>query len=471
MSLPTNDELRGAVAARLPEHRVELERLIGIPSVSAPGFDPALVRASAEAVATLLERTGLAGSRLLEVPHDGGRGPALGEAAGAHPAAFAELRVAADAPTVLLYAHHDVQPPGDESAWTSPPFVATERDGRLYGRGASDDKAGILTHVAAVAAWRDVAGAPPVNVKVLIEGEEEIGSGHLPLFLERYASELAADVAVVMDASNAAVGVPGRTISLRGLVDCIVEVRALDAAQHSGVFGGAVPDALMGLLRLLSGLVDEHGSIAVPALRAGVVAPPVALPPDDPDGLRVEAGMRPGVGWVGDPATPINQRLWYEPNLTVIGIDAPPIAGSANALVPVARARVSLRIAPAQDPAVILDALCAHLRASAPWGLEITVTPGAAGRGFSSAGDHPAHAAADRALTAGFGTPPVLLGLGGTIPLVEPLLEAFGPGSAALLLGVGDPAARIHSIDESQHLGDWEKACVADAVLLRELGS
>ena len=458
MGFPGDDELRGAVAARLPEHRVELERLIGIPSVSAPGYDPAIVHASAEAVATLLERTGLSGARLLEVEDS-------------HPAAFAELRVGADAPTVLLYAHHDVQPPGDESAWTSPPFVATERDGRLYGRGASDDKAGILTHVAAVTAWRELAGAPPVNVKVLIEGEEEIGSGHLPLFLERYASDLAADVAVVMDSANAAVGVPGRTISLRGLVDCIVEVRGLEAAQHSGVFGGAVPDALMGLLRLLSDLVDEHGAVAVPALRAGVVDPPVPLPPDDPDTLRADAGMRPGVGWAGDPAKPINHRLWYEPNLTVIGLDAPAIAGSANALVPVARARVSLRIAPAQDPDAILDALCAHLRGAAPWGLEVTVTPGAAGRGFQSVGDHPAHAAADRALTAGFGTPPVLLGIGGTIPLVEPLLEAFGPGSAALLLGVGDPAARVHSIDESQHLGDWEKACVAEAVLLRELAS
>ena len=186
MSWPTNDELRGAVAARLPEHRVELERLIGIPSVSAPGFDPALVRASAEAVATLLERTGLAGSRLLEVPHDGGRGPAVGEAEGAHPAAFAELRVAAGAPTACSYAHHDVQPPGDESAWDVTAVRGDRaRRAALRARRVRRQGRGSLTHVAAVAAWRDVAGAPPVNVKVLIEGEEEIGSSHLPLFLER----------------------------------------------------------------------------------------------------------------------------------------------------------------------------------------------------------------------------------------------------------------------------------------------
>src|SRR2546425_477199 len=246
----TVEDVRARIAADMPRIRDELERLVRIPSVSAEGYDRAHVRASAEATAEILERAGVGSVRLLEMD-------------GVHPSVFGEIAGPAGAPTILLYAHHDVQPPGDESQWKSPPFEPIERNGRLYGRGTCDDKAGVIAHAAVIRAHD---GAPPVGVKVIIEGEEETGSEHLDDFLAKFGSELAADALVLADSSNWQIGVPGLTTSLRGIVDCVVEVRTLDHAVHSGMYGGPAPDAISALARLLATLHDERGAVAIAGL-------------------------------------------------------------------------------------------------------------------------------------------------------------------------------------------------------------
>lgn len=455
-------DVAAVIDARLAEHVEALRALVRIPSVSAPGFDGAAVRRSAEAVRDLLTATGFHGARLLEVD-------------GAHPAVYAErLDVGPSGPTVLLYAHHDVQPPGDAAAWTSPPFEPQERDGRLYGRGAADDKAGIVAHVAAVDGWLRARAALPVNVKVVVEGEEETGSEHLADFLDAHGALLRADAVVIADSTNWQVGVPALTFALRGLADCIVEVRALDHAVHSGMYGGPVPDPLTALCKLVASLTDEHGAVAVPALRAGVPdasdedAARIAALDFDESAFRRDAGLLDEVPLAGDPALHPLQRLWAQPNLTVIGFDAPAVRGSSNTLVPSARARLSLRLAPGQDAAAALDALIRHLEAQRPLGLGVAVTPGVAGSPFLSDPDAPASRAAALALEAAYGRPTALIGVGGSIPLIEPLVRAFG-GAAVLLTGVEDPDTRAHGIDESLHLGDFRSACVAHAYLLQAL--
>jgi acetylornithine deacetylase/succinyl-diaminopimelate desuccinylase-like protein len=428
--------------------REDVERLVRIPSVSAPDFDPANVRASAEATAELLGDAGYSGTRLLEID-------------GAHPAVFAESAGPEGAPTVLLYAHHDVQPPGDAALWETPPFEPVERDGRLFGRGSADDKAGIGIHAAAMRAH---GGTPPVNAKVLVEGEEETGSEHLAEFLERYGEMLAADVVVIADSGNWQVGVPALTTSLRGLVDCIVEVRTLDHAVHSGVYGGPLPDALMVLSRLLSSLHDDDGQVRVRGLTRAE-RPAIDLEQDDY--LR-EAGARPGVRMLGDGT--IAQRLWMRPALSILGIDAPAIRESSNQLVPRARARVSLRLAPGDDPRRALDALVAHLEANAPWGAEVRVERGAGAEPFQVEARGPAFEAAHRAFEDAWGAPAVEMGMGGTIPLVAAFSSAY-PKAAMLLTGAGDPDSRAHGENESLHLGDFERACVAEALLLSYLAT
>jgi acetylornithine deacetylase/succinyl-diaminopimelate desuccinylase-like protein len=454
-------DIRATLKGRMAVHHAGLETLIRIPSVSAPGFDPAEVRRAAETVRELFDARGLEHARLLEVD-------------GAHPAVYADwLHAGDDQPTVLLYAHHDVQPPGDVGQWTSPPFEPTERDGRLYARGAADDKAGVMVHVAATDAWLRTRGELPVNVKVIIEGEEETGSEHLQALLDSYANLLRADVMVLTDTVNWKVGVPAITYMLRGLVDCEVEVRALDHALHSGLYGGPIPDPVTGLCKLIASATDEHGAIAIPGLDE--VREPSAQERArlealdfDVETFRREAGLLDGVELGGDPALHPLERLWMRPNLTIIGLDAPPVAGSSNTITPSARARLSLRLAPGQDAQRARDVLCAWLESHVPWGMRITVTPGAAASPFLADPDGPAFRAAARALEAAYGHPAVYAGIGGTIPFIEPFAAAFGD-APALLLGVEDPDTRAHGIDESLHLADWANACLGEAYLFAEL--
>ena len=456
-------DLAAALDERMPQHRRDLEDLVRIPSVSAPGFDASHVRASAEAVRDLLSARGFENVRLLEVE-------------GAHPAVYGDYLHADGAPTVLLYAHHDVQPPGDADMWSTPPFEPTERAGRLFARGAADDKAGILVHVAALDAWLKARGEVPVNLKVIIEGEEETGSEHLGQFVEQYTDLLRSNVMVLTDSVNWKIGVPSITYLLRGLVDCVVEVRGLDHALHSGMYGGPVPDPLTGLVKLLASMTDDRGAITVPGFSDDVRAPTdderarIAALDFDEEQFRADAGMLDGVEFGGDPQAHLLERLWMRPNATIIGLDAPAVATSSNTLVPSATARISVRLAPGQDPVRARDVLCAWLEKSAPWGLQVTVTPGAVGSPFLADPSGPAFEAASHALEAAYGHPVVYAGVGGTIPFIEPFAEAFD-GAAALLTGVEDPDTRAHGIDESLHLEDWRNACLAEAYLFAELAT
>ena len=444
---PRHDDLRTAIDDLFPALRAELESLVSIPSVSADGFDPAEVRRCAHTVADLFRDAGLDDVELLEVE-------------GAHPAVIGQRLIDPSAPTVLLYGHYDVQPPGDLEQWESPPFEAVERDGRLYGRGASDDKAGVAVHLAALRAHQ---AAPPVNVKVFAEGEEEIGSLHLTEFLARYRDKLAADHIVVTDSSNWRVGQPAFTTTLRGLVDCQVEVRTLETGVHSGIFGGAFPDALMVLSRLLTSLHDDDGRPAVAGLVAGD-ADPLDLTEAD---LRSQAGAVDGLELIGDGS--LTGRTWARPAISILGIDAPSTDGAINQLVSVARAMISVRLAPGDDPSAAMAAVVSHLEANVPWGARARVTPGASAAPYALSTTGAGYDAFRAAFAEAWDRPPLEIGIGGSIPFVAAFAAAF-PESSLMLTATGDPTSRIHGPNESQDLDDLKKACLAEAIALRLLG-
>ena len=448
-------EILAAVDAGHTQARADLESLCRIPSVAFDGFDPAPVEASATATAELLERSGLS-VEVLRHP-------------GTPPAVLGRSPHVADAPTVLLYAHHDVQPTGPAEAWTSPPWEPTERDGRLYGRGCADDKAGIVAHATALQAWQQLGG-PPVNVTVFIEGEEELGSPNLTSFLAAHGDQLAADAVVVADLVNWQVGTPSLTTTLRGMVDVTVEIAALDHAVHSGMYGGPVPDPVSALAKLLADLTDEAGVVRIPALREGLLPPSPALDALDFDEARFrgEAGLLDGVPLAGNADVSPLARIWHEPYLSVLGIDVPTVQQASNTIQPTVRAKLGMRVGPGQDAAAARSALVEHLQAQRPLGLTVTATPGAAGDPFTTATDHPAARAMLKALADGYGAEPVLMGCGGSIPLLSPLQTA-NPDAAMLLVGVEDPDSRAHGIDESLHLEDWRAACRSVALLLDNL--
>jgi cysteinylglycine-S-conjugate dipeptidase len=436
-------DLRAAIARVLPGVRADLEALVRIPSVSAdPAASEAMTR-SARAVSELLAGAGLAVEVL--------------SAEGGHPAVLGRRPAPPGAPTVLLYAHHDVQPTGDRADWDSDPFEPVERDGRLFGRGAADDKAGFAVHLAALRALGDDLG---VGVTVLVDGEEEIGSPTLGTIVDR----LRADVVVIADSTNWRVGVPALTTTLRGGVAAVVEVRTLRHAVHNGVYGGPVPDALTALVQVLATLHDERGDVAVAGLHRGA-ADPLDLTDER---LRDDAGLLDGVRLIGTGS--LTSRLWAGPAVSIVGIDAPSVDAGPLTLVPSARAKVSLRIAPGDDAPAARDALIAHLRKHAPWGASVTVSAGAAVESFAARTDGPAYAAARAALAEAWGADPVEIGVGGSISFVTTMAEAF-PDAEILITGVEDPDTRAHGANESLHLGEFERACLAEALLLQSLQS
>jgi acetylornithine deacetylase/succinyl-diaminopimelate desuccinylase-like protein len=436
------DGIRQKIAGLMPEVRADLERLIRIPSVSFPGFDAQNVRRSAEATEEILRACGLQ-TRLLEVE-------------GAHPAVMGTAPAPDGAPTVLLYAHHDVQPEGPESLWASPPFEPAERDGRLFGRGSSDDKAGIVMHAGALRAWD---GRPPVGVTVFVEGEEESSSEHLGAFLTKYGDLLRADAVILADSGNWRTGEPALTISLRGIVACFVEIRTLDHAVHSGEYGGAIPDALTTLCRTLATLHDEKGNVAIPGLASGP-ADPLDLTEKE---LREWAGVRPGVELIGDGN--LTERMWTKPAISVLGIDAPRTPEASNQLVPFARAKVSMRIPPGQDADEAMDALVKHLESNVPWGAEVNIVREGVGSPFTIEAQGQAYEAMRRAMAESFGREPVLMGAGGSIPFVAEFARQF-PQATLMLTGAGDPRCNAHSENESVDLGDLERSCLAEALFL-----
>ncbi len=440
------DQLRARLSELMPDIRRDLEALTRIPSVSLDAFDQAEVERSAEATAALFTAEGFDA----EIVRAGGR-----------PAVIARKEGPAGAPTVLLYAHHDVQPPGSEELWESSPFEPTERDGRLYGRGAADDKAGIMAHLAAVRAHGDDL---PVTVVVFVEGEEEIGSESLPATLAAYGDRLQADAIVLADSTNWAIGEPALTTTLRGLIRAVVTVSTLSHGIHSGMFGGAVPDALTALIKLLATLHTDDGEVAVTGLAADSAS---ELPYDEPR-LRAESGLLDGVELIG--RGPLLERIWAKPSLTTIGIDAPTVDTASNTLVPSARAKISMRIAPSQEPMEAFEILKDFLLDRAPWGAHVEVALDDQGAGFAADATGPMYDAARAAFADAWGHPPVDIGVGGSIPFVAAFAERF-PDAALLVTGVEDPDTRAHGANESLHLGEFEKVCLAEAALLARLAA
>ncbi|MGE2723766.1 dipeptidase [Mycolicibacterium pulveris] len=431
----------------LPSVRRDLEDLVRIESVWADPARRPEVHRSAEAVTKLLSDAGFGD---IQIVSEGGA-----------PAVIARHPAPPGAPTVLLYAHHDVQPEDDHTQWNSPPFEPTERDGRLYGRGTADDKAGIATHLAA---FRAHGGNPPVGVTVFVEGEEESGSPSLSRLLAAHRETLAADVIVIADSDNWSTEVPSLTVSLRGLADCVVEVATLDHGLHSGLWGGVVPDALSALVRLLASLHDDDGNVAVAGLHEATAAD-VDYPPER---VRRETGLLDGVSEIGSGSAP--QRLWAKPAITVVGIDTTSIDKSSNTLIPRAKAKISMRVAPGGDAEPHLAALTRHLEEHAPWGAQVTVTPGDLGQPYAIDASGPVYDAARAAFRQAWGAEPVDTGVGGSIPFIAEFAEAF-PNAKILVTGVEDPATQAHSVNESLHLGVLERAATAEALLLAKLGS
>lgn len=439
------------VAARvrelLPSVRADLEDLVRIESVWADPARRTEVHRSAELTATLLSQAGFDDIQIV--------------AEGGAPAVIARRPAPEGAPTVLLYAHHDVQPEGDATQWHSPPFEPTERDGRLYGRGTADDKAGIATHLAAIRAFGDEL---PVGVTVFVEGEEESGSPSLTALLAAHHDLLTADVIIIADSDNWAVDIPALTVSLRGLADCVVEVSTLDHGLHSGLWGGVVPDALSALVRLLASLHDDQGNVAVEGLYEAAAA---EVEFSD-ERVRADSGLLDGVQQIG--SGPVVQRMWARPAITVIGIDTTPIAKASNTLVPSARAKVSMRVAPGGDAREHLAALTRHLQAHAPWGARVTVTPGDIGQPYAIDATGPVYEAARQAFRTAWGREPIDMGMGGSIPFIAEFAAAF-PDAEILVTGVEDPGTQAHSINESLDLGVLERAAISEALFLKALGS
>ena len=429
----------------LPSAIADLHKLVSIPSISSMLEHDADVTACAEVVSGLFRDLGASEVKLL----DGGGKPAV----------WANFPGPEGSPTVLLYAHYDVQPTGDADAWTSPAFEPTERDGRLYARGSADDKGGVALHVAAL---RVFDGKPPVGVKVFIEGEEEIGSPTMPTLLDRYRDELAADVYVVADSVNWEVGKPSLTTSLRGVADCQVTVSTLAEGLHSGQFGGVVPDALTALCRLLATLHDEAGNVAIEGLVTGT-APDLDYPENR---LLEETGLLEGVSQIGDGS--VVERMWFKPSASVLAIDATPVAKASNTLVPSARAKVSVRLAPGQDPAAAAKALEDHLRRNAPWGAHVDVVAGQCGAPGRITLEGERAEAAKTAFREAFGVDAVEIGCGGSIPIVAEFADRH-PEALVLVTAVTDPNSRMHGIDESLDLADFAKAALAETLLLNNL--
>ena len=431
-----------SVRSLMPQLKADLARLVAIPSVSAPNYPestrPALLEAYEDVVA-LFRDAGVTILDPLELPDTA-------------PVVIGEIAAPQGAPTVLLYSHYDVVPVGEEAKWETPPFEATERDGAIYGRGAADTKSNILMHVGALRAW---GGRPPVGIKVVIEGMEEVGSA-FSVFPPSRPELFEADAMVIGDMGSFRPGVPTLTVALRGMAMVTVEARTLAGPKHSGQFGGAAPDALLALVHAIASLHDEHGDVTVPGLRREEWT---GASYSDEE-FRELAEVEPGVPFFGTGG--LGERIWTGPAVTVTGIDVLPVDKAVNAVVPYARAKLSLRVHPEQDPAEAQAALAAYLEGLHPFGVSLTVHAAETGKGFAAATSGPAYEAASAALAGAWGRETVTFASGGSIPLVSALQEAV-PRAEMLLLGTTDGFANIHAPNERVLVDEFEKAVVAEA--------
>jgi acetylornithine deacetylase/succinyl-diaminopimelate desuccinylase-like protein len=450
-------DLSDAVTAGLPAALAELGDLVRIPSVSWAAFDPAHVHRSAEAIRILVDGLGVFDTVQISQAPVGDTGD-VGQ-----PAVLATRAAKNGKPTIMLYAHHDVQPPGEDEDWDTLPFEPTVRGDRLYGRGAADDKAGVMAHIAAIRAFVDTVGPDfDLGLVLFIEGEEEFGSRSFKNFLLQHRAELAADVIVVADSDNWDIETPALTVALRGNVTFRLSVRTLDHASHSGLFGGAAPDAMLAMIRLLSTLHDESGSVAVDGLTSAD-----GDTPEYPESqLRLEAAFLDGVTSIGVGSIP--SRLWFQPSITVTGIDAPSVANASNTLLPSVSVRVSARVAPGQSASDAYEAIERHCRAHVPFGASLTFDDVDWGDPFLVDTSGWAVAEVKDALARAWGVEPVETGIGGSIPFIADLVEVF-PHAQILVTGVEDPDSRAHSPNESLHLGVFRRAVLAEAVFLSKL--
>jgi acetylornithine deacetylase/succinyl-diaminopimelate desuccinylase-like protein len=440
-------DLRTRIAGLMPQAREELAELVAIKSVADPRqFPPEECERAAQWVLGKFAEVGFSDAHLEETA-DGSMA-----VVGSRPCS------APSAPTVLLYAHYDVQPPLDEAAWRTPPFELTEVDGRWFGRGTADCKGNIVMHLAAL---RALGEDLPVNLKLVVEGSEEQGTGGLEAFVPEHADLLRADTILVCDTGNAAVGRPAATVSLRGMVNVVVRVEALGSELHSGMFGGAAPDALAALVSMLASLRDGHGNTTIKGLDNTQTWPGEAYPPDQ---FRADATVEEGVSLLGDGS--VSDMLWARPAVTVLGIDCPPVVGSASAIVPRTAARLNLRIPPGMTPEEAQAALVDHLHAVAPWGVEIEVEVEAAGAPFKAAVDGPAYTAMGRAMQEAFGTPMTTLGQGGSIPLCNVFADTY-PDAELILMGVEEPLALIHAPNESVDPREIANMALTEALFLQ----
>jgi len=461
MTAPNASRAAAFYDAHAREYLDDLKQLVRVPSVSFSGFPPEELHKSAAAVVELLKRRGFADARALLVD-------------GAPPYVFASRCPHKGAPTLLLYAHHDVQPAGDAAAWRSPAFEPTEREGRLYGRGTADDKAGIVVHAAAADAWLRSAGEVPINLKVVIEGEEEAGSDHLEAFIKKYRSLLDADAVAITDTGNFDTGVPSVTVALRGIVVATVEVRALKQSLHSGSWGGPVPDPAMALCKILASLQKDDGTLTIPGiyeqvtpLSAASKKSIAALPTTDAD-FRRQAGMLPGTKLLG--GRPPWEMNWWQPSLAINAFEASSRKEARNIINDVAWARLGVRLVPHMAPETTAKALKKAIEDAAPFGVQVKVDIEASGAAWTTDTSHPAFGALFRALSKGFGREALAIGCGGSIGFVGPFVEALG-GVPALLIGVEDPYSNAHSENESLCLADFDKAVRSAIHLYAELGA
>jgi acetylornithine deacetylase/succinyl-diaminopimelate desuccinylase-like protein len=440
-------ELPERIASLMPRARDELSEFVAMRSVADPRqFPPEECAAAAQWVVDKFSELGFSDARLAET------------ADGSHAVVGSRPCSKPAAPTVLLYSHYDVQPPLDEDAWRTPPFELTEVDGRWYGRGAADCKGNIVVHLMALRALGDDI---PVNLKLVIEGSEEQGTGGLDDFVPKNADLLRADVILVCDTGNAAVGRPAATVTLRGVVNVVVTVRALQSEVHSGMFGGPAPDALAALVAMLATLRDDRGNTTIRGLDNTQTWTGEPYPPEQ---FRSDAGVLDGIGLLGDGS--VSDMLWARPAITILGIDCPPVVGSTSAIVPDAAARLDLRIPPGTDPDQAHQALVDHLQAVAPWGVRVTVDLEGEGAPFRAAVDGPAYDAISSAMGEAYGRPMTTLGQGGSIPLCNVFDDTF-PDAELIMMGVEEPAALIHAPNESVARSEIQSMALTEALFLQ----
>ncbi|MFG2227316.1 dipeptidase [Streptomyces sp. NPDC048644] len=446
----SDSPLAHTVASLQPRALAELAELVAFKSVADPDqFPRSECEAAARWVADALRADGFQDVALLDTP-DGTQ------------SVYGFLPGPAGAPTVLLYAHYDVQPPLDEAAWVSPPFELTERDGRWYGRGAADCKGGVLMHLTALRALKEHGGVP-VNVKVIVEGSEEQGTGGLERYAEAHPELLAADAIVIGDTGNFRVGLPTVTATLRGMTLVRVTVDTLGGNLHSGQFGGAAPDALAALIRILDSLRAEDGSTTVNGLAADATWDGLQYPEED---FRKDAKVLDGVGLIGSGS--VADRIWARPAVTVLGIDCPPVIGATPSVQAGARALVSLRVPPGTDAGEATKLLLAHLENTAPWGARVTTEQIGQGQAFRADTDSPAYASMASALREAYdGEEMQTSGMGGSIPLCNTLAGLY-PEAEILLIGLSEPDAQIHAVNESVSPEELERLSLAEALFLQE---